>query len=529
VWLLRRLLLFLRRFRPGVTAPTKPSHITVSLPAPVGGINYADPVPALPPTDALVVDGMYPASNGLATMYGSRRWSTAASSGPTVPARTLVSFVAGTAADSRLFCCSRDGIYDVTTSGSGPTRSLAFSTATGEAGFASYCQVTTIAGEFGLLCDEANGLHLYTQSTDSWSVVASGAGAGEIDGATTSDLVFVMQWKNRVWFVRRNSATCCYLPPGQITGTVTDFNFGSRLRKGGAVAGLWSMTVDGGSGVDDFLVVISTAGELLLWEGTDPDTADAFNLIGSWDLGSVPYGRSFAYNYAGDVLVPTAGGIISVSRIRSGFGINQAAGMTRKIQPYFGASWIQTIFAWDSTSDRRVFMFEHPQQRGLSLAGGPFMSSDSGAWFDAGFTYLSSAVHAVNHLGTVYFTRNDDVYRSVSGNDGQLSDGSGGVALEWTWRSGRILPDATRHKVITQARCRFGTAPTSYCVSSAYDPNVPLATTAPTSGASSTAWSGVSPVPGEATEGQEAYIIVRGTGACTLMGADVQIQLGGDA
>jgi hypothetical protein len=42
-------------------------------------------------------------------------------------------------------------------------------------------------------------------------------------------------------------------------GTVTSWDFGSKFKHGGNLVGLWSWTVDGGIGIDDYLVAIAPA------------------------------------------------------------------------------------------------------------------------------------------------------------------------------------------------------------------------------------------------------------------------------
>ena len=71
---------------------------------------------------------------------------------------------------------------------------------------------------------------------------------------------------------------------------MTKFTFGAKFTYGGALIGVWSWTIDGGSGVDDFLVAISRGGDILIFQGADPSLAD-FALIGSWFVGEVPDSR----------------------------------------------------------------------------------------------------------------------------------------------------------------------------------------------------------------------------------------------
>jgi hypothetical protein len=59
---------------------------------------------------------------------------------------------------------------------------------------------------------------------------------------------------------------------------MTIFPVGPFLRKGGAIVLIDSLSVDGGSGADDYLVMVSDRGEILVWQGIDP--ADDMSLVG---------------------------------------------------------------------------------------------------------------------------------------------------------------------------------------------------------------------------------------------------------
>ncbi|HAM41754.1 MAG TPA: hypothetical protein DCP69_10590, partial [Candidatus Omnitrophica bacterium] len=185
---------------------------------------------------------------------------------------------------------------------------LAFGTTTGNAGFGTVTAYTTVGGKFLMYADEVNGLYCYTEGTATWAKVASGTGAGQISGIDPANIAFVTSWKNRIWFVERNSTRAWYLPIGQIAGVAASIDFGNRFKYGGQLVGVWSWTVDGGSGVDDYLVGISTAGDVLVYAGSDP-TVD-FTVRGSWFIGKVPSGRRIATDVGGDLLLLTAQGIL---------------------------------------------------------------------------------------------------------------------------------------------------------------------------------------------------------------------------
>lgn len=130
-----------------------------------------------------------------------------------------------------------------------------------------------------------------------------------------ANFVFVTVFKSRVWFVEKDSTRAWYLDVNAVFGTATSFNFGSKMRAGGPLVGLYNWSYDGGNGLDTLLAGISSAGDVVIYQGTDPASANTFGLKGVWSVGGVPYGRRIATDYGGDVLVLSLLGVVPLSRL----------------------------------------------------------------------------------------------------------------------------------------------------------------------------------------------------------------------
>jgi len=273
----------------------------VHIPAPTGGINTAEPGGAMPATDAILATNVVASELGLRSRLGYMEHVTGLGSG----VRTMIPFAGSSPAQNKLFACTTAGIADVTTSTASPSSALAFGTTVNDAGWGVSTTMVTSAGHFGFYADEENGLQRYTESTGTWAAVAYGSGAGEIDGVDPANIVFVMVWKNRVWMVERDTATAWYLDTGAIAGTATAFYFGNKFRAGGHLVGIWNWTADGGAGMDDYLVAASAGGDVVVYQGTDPDTAGQFVMRGDWFVGALPAGRRVATDFGGEMLLLT--------------------------------------------------------------------------------------------------------------------------------------------------------------------------------------------------------------------------------
>lgn len=125
----------------------------------------------------------------------------------------------------------------------------------------------------------------------------------------------VCVWKNRVWFVEKDSTRAWYGGVNSIYGTFTSFDFGSKMRAGGPLANLYNWSYDAGNGLDTLLVGISTAGDVVIYQGTDPTSASTFGLKGCWFVSGVPYGRKVATDFGGDLLVMSLLGVVPLSRL----------------------------------------------------------------------------------------------------------------------------------------------------------------------------------------------------------------------
>jgi hypothetical protein len=149
--------------------------------------------------------------------------------------------------------------------------------------------------------------------------------------------VAVTVWKNRVWLVEKDSTRAWYLGINSIYGTATSFDFGSKMRSGGPLVGLYNWSYDGGSGLDTLLVGVSTAGDVVIYQGTDPSTASTFGLKGAWSVGAVPAGRRIATDYGGDILILSSLGVMPLSKLIIGNPVvDRTQYATAKVSNLFG-------------------------------------------------------------------------------------------------------------------------------------------------------------------------------------------------
>ena len=287
------------------------------VPAPVKGVDARAPAGNMDPELCVYAYNMMPAEYGMLLRDGYRQWVVDIEDVPSegLGVRTLMAYDGLTTGlvDDRLFAVTNEGIWDVTQEGVPPILKFTFADQTGDAGHGVYAHYVDQSGEsFLYYADSENGLFEYSEITDLW-VQASG-----IQGPDVEDIVFVMVHKQRMWFGIRDSSVGWYLPVASNSGQAEEFFFGAKFPHGGKLAGLFNWTVDGGSGVDDYLVVFSTAGDVIPYQGDDPSSAETWEVRGTYFVGKLPRGRRFASEFSGNLYFLSSYGLMAMSDLLRG-------------------------------------------------------------------------------------------------------------------------------------------------------------------------------------------------------------------
>jgi hypothetical protein len=284
-----------------------------SMPAPVGGLNDRTSFVEQKPNEAVVLENWFPYTSYVGIRKGSQDHVT----GLPATIETLVEYAAETGV-VKLFAAAGTAIYDVTNTGvvgapvvTGMTNARWQET-----------MITTPGGSFLVMCNGADAPRVYNGST--WSAMS-------INHANPGDLIHVCLFKNRLFFVEKNSVEFHYLPVQSIGGNSAAFPLGAVFRKGGFINAIYTWTLDAGEGSDDHLVVISSKGEVAVYSGTDPSSAADWRLVGVFSLG-VPLGRRCGIKYGGDLLINCVEGVMPLTRSLQSITTDSTIAITDKIQ-----------------------------------------------------------------------------------------------------------------------------------------------------------------------------------------------------
>lgn len=299
-----------------------------SLPAPVGGWNARDSLADMAPTDAVILENFFPTVSTVAQRSGYTQYATGLGN----QVETLMAYSSGTS--NKLFGIAGNSIFDVTSGGAvGAAVVTGLSNARWE-----YSNITTAGGSFIMAVNGIDLAKLYNGST--WSNPS-------ISGVSSDTLDNVTLFKNRLWFHQKNSLVAWYLPTNSIGGTAQQFDLTSVARMGGKLIALGTWTMDGGYGMDDNLVFVTSKGEVIIYRGTDPASAATWSLIGVWSLGA-PIGNRCLIKYGGDLILLTINGLFPMSQVDPTNQVSSLVGLSGKIQGAMAAatSAYKSNFGW---------------------------------------------------------------------------------------------------------------------------------------------------------------------------------------
>jgi hypothetical protein len=270
----------------------------VSIPAPTAGLNARDPLAKMAENEAPVMNNYFPTPSSVDSRGGSISHAT----GMTGTIESLLTYSNGI--DRNLFAAVNGDIFDVTSSGV-----VGAADVTGLLNSRIQSINFGTAGGFFLMC--VNGedkMQIYTGST--WYEDGT---TTTVTGFDTADAIHINNFKNRVWFVEKESMKAWYLPVSSIGGAAVAIDFSGIFKLGGYLMAMANWTIDNAAGIDDYAVFVTSEGEVALYKGTDPSSADTWALVGTFRMGR-PLGRRCFCKAGADVLLITTDGAFPLSK-----------------------------------------------------------------------------------------------------------------------------------------------------------------------------------------------------------------------
>ncbi len=266
------------------------------LSAPILGLNARDSLSTMKPLFAKTMDNYIPLDNKIALRPG---YTMHASIG--APVRTLAAY--RKPGDSALIAIAGGHAYNVSSSALVRQYDITFTD--------SYCQQVQYKNYLYLMNGSDKPRVYYIDADgvehfEEWSFSGENLQSERIISGAVS--------KEFLWFIEKDTLKVWYASEaGNISGDLYSFDLSQVVKCGGYLVAVANWTVDGGQGIDDLTVFITSEGEALVYSGSNPNNADDWSLKGSYQL-SKPIGYQCVLPYQGDIVIISQDGYIPMGK-----------------------------------------------------------------------------------------------------------------------------------------------------------------------------------------------------------------------
>jgi hypothetical protein len=267
----------------------------------VGGWNTRDPLDQMKEQFAIKLINLYPAQGSVRTRKGHIQYCNLGTSA-TVDMVAELPLATGV---SRLVAAAGGTLYDATGS-SGVVL---------ESGLLGNKWHTAVINGRMILVNGVDAPRIYDGST---VTIGTYNATYPTETLVPSKLVQVCQYKSRLYFVERDSTNVWYGDTATITGNLAKIDFSFLLHRGGNIAYCAPWSRDTGTGLADYLTIVSSEGEVLVYEGSDPTSAATFGIAARFFLPPPVAGRRGYINLGSDLLIIHKSGITPLSALLSG-------------------------------------------------------------------------------------------------------------------------------------------------------------------------------------------------------------------
>jgi hypothetical protein len=306
--------------------------------SPIGGWVSAQNLAAARPNTCLRLENWFPTTTGIRLRSGCLKKATIG----TDPVESLMAYIGGNTRE--LFAADETNIFNITTVADPDVPPVA--DVTGQtSGYYSFLNFATVGGNFMTVVNGTDDMLSYDGAT--WTPLNT-LSTPAITGVDTSLLSHVWAYRNRQWFIEAGSMNVWALPVDSIGGAMIQVSLAGVFQLGGSLltGGTWSM--DAGDGLDDKLVIISTEGEVAIYQGSDPSDPADFSLVGRYVI-PPPMGKRCMMSAGGDLIIGTEGGMVPISAaVTKDPAALSIAAVSRNIEP----DWL------DDAQERRTLPWE---------------------------------------------------------------------------------------------------------------------------------------------------------------------------
>lgn len=271
----------------------------ISLDAPVEGWNAFNAKDNMPPTAAIILDNIIPGAGRCDTRRGS---FTYIDLGTAAPVETVFSFNGLTS--KKLIAASAGGMWSIddTPAATELAAAATFSNDRWQ------CSNFRKADENNVLimCNGTDNAQIYNGTTIRSIIDSDAVGV---------DFIGVEVYKGRAYYWKDNDNAFYYSQAGGYEGTLKKFDLGSFVQGGGklVIVATWTQA-DSGDGRDDYLAFVFSTGEVIVYQGDDPDNTGYWEMVGRYITAQPLSIRGYS-KYGADTIIMTKDGYVTLSTI----------------------------------------------------------------------------------------------------------------------------------------------------------------------------------------------------------------------
>ena len=370
-----------------------------TVPAPVAGLNLVDPIDQMDASYALALENVVP--NGLSCSV-----------------RKGHTFLAGLASASSVIqtletMANNDSTYQVIAGDSSTNNLYRVTTGTMSSIGGPYASTVFNADTFGYRLFLANGV-------DDLQVVDTGAAsASTFTGVTLANLINVSSYKERVYFVEKNTLKVWYGNTQAIGGSaLSSYDFSFAMKSGGYLVSCGSFSNNYADSTQDLFYALSSEGEILFYTGSSPaDVTTPWGLVKRAKIGR-PLGYRAFVEVENDIWILTDQGIVPITAIFSSNPSVAIDTVGQKINPLIAqyAASVPFSHLWRGTyfsKERKVYIVVPLSNVSTMLLVYNIVGQ---AWTTYTFYQNQLALKVASVAGAVFYAGvNGNVYTGESG------------------------------------------------------------------------------------------------------------------
>jgi hypothetical protein len=347
----------------------QPSQV-ISIDAPIGGWDAYHSMDNMPPDSAVVLTNLIPKAGTVETRKGTRQYG---DTGTGLPVECVASLDTDT--HTRLIAASAGGVWDIDDVGVllelkpiGTFQNNKWQTEN----FRQLDEIGVL-----IMCNGVDPVQKYTYqelpSAPSIDPIGFTYVKGDSGNTTPIDppdspFIGVLNFKGRCFYWSDNSDEFWYAIAGGYQGEMRKFNLGAIAQKGGKINSIVSWTqTDSGDGRDDFIVFIMSTGEILIYQGDDPQSTGFFEMVGRFKTAE-PLSIRGNGKFGSDTIIMTKDGYVALSTIVQQGRVSDVPAFSvlihREIDRVTRIG--HKFYGWDCElfSDQSLFVFNVPLSQG---------------------------------------------------------------------------------------------------------------------------------------------------------------------